>query len=930
MEIGILHLTDLHFNSKNNIITDRIENIHSAIKLDFRKVSKIYIVISGDIVNKGSQNGYEAAKRDIKEIQYKMHQVLSGSMPKLIIVPGNHDCNFDYDNQLRKNTIGSIGYETIGENDNSVFDLCTTVQKDFWGFYNNFNKTPENKLFYQIVDNIGTHKICFNCINTSWMSKQNDDNNLFFPVKRFDNPKNIEKGVLNISVFHHPVSWFTPNGEQNNRKEFQRFIEENSSLILYGHEHVEGHRKETEFLIEKETLYFSGKVLQNHSNSKDSGFQTIKINVENKTGEINNYLWDSDLFRLDFSKTFKLNGEIYGHKRFKHNLEYIKRINDVRIPLSLDNNSSIKLSDFYVFPDLESTEIKKNSIDGFYDSEKLIKENNFFTCIIEGENQAGKTSLISMLYYQFVDMDQYPLFIDSKTINNPNIDKALKTAFSQQYNGTELDFERYTQYDNSKKIILIDNLQDLKFNIKTINSIISDLEARFSKVIIVTSTLYGLLSQIESEFDKLKIFAIKPLGYKKRNQLIENYHRLELSRITGTDEQLLALTKSSFNQVETVLGDELMPSYPVFVLSILQSFVYARPANHDETSYSYCYQALIHVALEKKANVENNNIDSFFNFLSEFSFYLYVNDKTSFNIPELELFYHSYKEKFVFEPTFSILQKTLLQSRLIIKDENNFEFSYKYIFYFLVARKIAEIINKEEGKSIIKSLCKNLHIEKNANILIFVSHHTKDDFLIAEATFTAMLPFENIEPITLEKRGHYFDMIKDIVRVISSDILEETSNPVESRNEIMESRDKQKRDAFENKFNKAEECDDITEFMLPFYQAFRAIEIVGQIIKNRKGSIPIEQLVDMIVELYYTAFRTISFFGKSLLEIKDSFIETLLNKIDQDDTTASIKEKTSIFFQFISLQMCLGVFGKVIYSVGQKDLRELYVEAAKK
>ena len=72
----------------------------------------------------------------------------------------------------------------------------------------------------------------------------------------------------------------------------------------------------------------------------------------------------------------------------------------------------------------------------------------------------------------------------------------------------------------------------------------------------------------------------------------------------------------------------------------------------------------------------------------------------------------------------------------------------------------------------------------------------------------------------------------------------------------------------------------------------------------------------MIVELYNTAFRTISFL-KTLSETKEGLIESLSKRIDDTDTVNKLKIKLMIFStRFITI--CLGVFGKVIHSVGQK------------
>jgi len=385
-------------------------------------------------------------------------------------------------------------------------------------------------------------------------------------------------------------------------------------------------------------------------------------------------------------------------------------------------------------------------------------------------------------------------------------------------------------------------------------------------------------------------------------------------------------------QVESVLGDKLMPSYPIFVLSILQTIIYVKPINLEQTSYGYCYQSLIHIALVKNANIENENIDTYFNFLSEFAFFLYKNDYVFFDENILNKFFSQYHNQYHISFSFDKLKDTLLKSMIIINQEDQFKFSYKYIYYFLVARKLAEIINKEEGKAEIKNLCANLHKERNANILIFVAHHTKDDYLIEEATFTTMIPFEDVVPITLEpKKDYFYKLIENIVKEISSDIIESNNNPIESRNKILDSQDMLERNSEKHKedIEKIEQDEDFMSFMMPFYQSFRALQIVGQIVRNRKGSIQTDQLITMIEALYNTAFRTISFWGETLIKTKLNLINSLSSRVNEGDSNKAIEQKINDFFQIAALEICLGVFSQLVHSVGHKDLKDLFDEVAK-
>jgi len=79
-------------------------------------------------------------------------------------------------------------------------------------------------------------------------------------------------------------------------------------------------------------------------------------------------------------------------------------------------------------------------------------------------------------------------------------------------------------------------------------------------------------------------------------------------------------------------------------------------------------------------------------------------------------------------------------------------------------------------------------------------------------------------------------MVKDVVKELSEDIMEATSEPRKARDEITKLMDEEimSQTASENVLTEEE----FHEGPKPFIQVNNAIEIVGQIIKNRKGSIP--------------------------------------------------------------------------------------------
>lgn len=111
-------------------------------------------------------------------------------------------------------------------------------------------------------------------------------------------------------------------------------------------------------------------------------------------------------------------------------------------------------------------------------------------------------------------------------------------------------------------------------------------------------------------------------------------------------------------------------------------------------------------------------------------------------------------------------------------------------------------------------------------------------------------------------------------------------------------------------------------------KALRSIEVVGQIVKNRQGSLPKPNIRTMVMELYEAAFRTISYFGTIIESERSHVIEDVISNKKEGISNNEIIKKIDSFFELSSLNFCLFVFSKVINSVGSKELRATFSEIA--
>ena len=306
-------------------------------------------------------------------------------------------------------------------------------------------------------------------------------------------------------------------------------------------------------------------------------------------------------------------------------------------------------------------------------------------------------------------------------------------------------------------------------------------------------------------------------------------------------QALIEKTRASFDKVRSILGDKILPSYPVFILSIMQSLENSS-LDLKETSYGYCYQSLIHFALVNKAGVGNDDLGSYINLLKELSFFLFKQETELINEGMFLNFYKEYSERFIIS-RYDVVKKVLLDSRLIKYEDNHYKFIYEYILYFLIAKHISEVINTYDGKNILKYLFDGMHSDKNAKILVFITHHSKDISFIHDSLLSAMLPFEDVSPITLDKNSEHSQYVLDIGEEISHNIIEQNRVPEEEREKFLIAHDNANKHT--DKSNADTIPNEVNEAVAPFLQAFRSIDIVGQIVKNRRGSLEKSDLVDL-------------------------------------------------------------------------------------
>jgi len=407
---------------------------------------------------------------------------------------------------------------------------------------------------------------------------------------------------------------------------------------------------------------------------------------------------------------------------FRSNTEFFQNLDEMPTPIYNHEKEKLKLSEIYIYPDLESMNdrINKTDIDGKYlSAEQLIGDADHTLFILEGGNQCGKTSLCHMYYMSLANAHKYPLMLSGKDINNDNLKRILRNAYDRQYMSEFADYDKYEQYDKSAKVLLLDNFDKCKLPRDAKEKMIKDLLLQFSRVIVtVREDKFIVESQKYFDKDATVLYHIKSFGYEKRAKLIEKfYERYDNQNISP--QEMHDKTNEALRMVQQFLGKEYIPPYPIYILSLLLSNTKMVGQNYSQTAYGHCYDAIITCAL--LTQVKDEDVSQYRNFLKHFAFYKFVKKMESLSEEELREFYEGYKDKYIIT-NYETCKRVLLNAGLLVcEDDCYYKFGYKYVYYFTVAEYISGIINSLDGKHIIQALCNEIESEEVANILIFLT-----------------------------------------------------------------------------------------------------------------------------------------------------------------------------------------------------------------
>jgi predicted MPP superfamily phosphohydrolase len=917
----IVHLSDIHFREPmgQNHILSRAAKIAAAATSTIPSVGSCFVVVSGDIAFSGKTTEYEIAARFLGELRDHIQRRLSDCVCRFVLVPGNHDCDFSETGSLRDIVVSKTEPEQLDE---SLYPIGTAVQRNYETFVAQLRteldadiaEPPGSSGVYRAETyDLSERSIRFRLINSAWMSSKKEvQGTLLYPVNLLRSDEDVGQSAdLVVTVLHHPYNWFEAKTGRSLRDE----IEASSDIVLTGHEHEGDHYRKSDY-AEQTVEYLEGAILQDPNHPERSSFNTVGIDLEQRKQRVQVWSWNRKDERYDSKEDtdwIELQRNLYRLREEYRLTDYFDRwLKDPGVRFTHPEVEEISLEDLFVYPDLRQSNLPGDDepSSAFVRGEVPVFILQHQHILVVGPERCGKTSLAKTIFQDFRGRDLVPVLISGEELRSYSESSVMSTVqrkFEEQYASPGL--EAFRQLESEEKVIIVDDIDRAPVNLRGRDKIIDTLKGICGVVVLLGDERLRLDDMITPEAEKLAMWSftqceILPFGHLRRADLIEKWYFLG-RRYTHESSELSRLAIQAERVVSLLLGQDFIPSHPIFILMILQQMEAGVPLNTAGTSgsYGYLYEALLTEALAHASGLEPD-LDTQYAYLSGFAYALFSQQTDSLSTDEASDWHQRHCERHSLRLDFSRFLSAFCEAGVLCETEGRISFRYPYIYYYFVARYFRDRIQDDSIRDHIGELSMRLHHRKSANILLFLSYLSRDPYILSAVLRASRRLFSGYPDCDLDEDAKLFvDLASDIPELVL-----DASRPEDRRRKLLAERDDLERtqpgqESSESLGDSAVDLDeDLTE-VGQINTAFKTIQILGQILRNFAGSLEREQKLELARECYSLGLRMLKFVFGTLESGKEDIVMHLARFLKERYPTWPVERLADRVSRFLFNQM---------------------------
>lgn len=873
----LIQLSDIHFLEPSDAVLRRTAEIAAAVQPLLPLATRVILIVTGDIAQSGKMAEYELAKKFIGAIATDI-ETRHGQGPEIITVPGNHDADFDSPRaRVRTRILQTLKAEPASSIELGDVDECVSI----FGAYDAFAKDIEtssavmhSSIWRTVTIGVGHYSLQVHCVNNAWScEKRTEPGSLGFPTK-IHHECSDATGALRILLMHHPAHWIS----SRQYREFRRFTRECAEICFTGHEHESnaGSNRDSETGL---TLYIEGAVLQERGDPTSSGFNASLIDFRANNIETTEFRWHGTLYQSigePFVQALPNRANVVNLKP-----EWLNFITDLGSNVLHPAREQLDLTDLYVYPELEQeSEGDENPV--IASSKDLAQElaSGTASTLIKGDQSSGKTALLKRLYADALERELYPIYINGarlKTSAERDIQRMIERCASEQY--AEDSLAKVLQARPEKRILLLDNLDRCEFPERYMSSVLGHLEKQFLKIIASVDSAFDLKEALlTADLSSLRSFVqlrLLEFGFRSRFELVSKWFELDSSRQRPEQEAELA-----DKIISRVVGRGLVPSFPIYVLILLQSIEVGRAGELENSALGHYYEYMILQALEPR--VRQDHVHEVLNYCSQFAWFLHSIKKERVSDRELRGFHDAFEKKFDLEIKFEDRKHMLLETNLFLELGDEVGFRYPYSYFFFLGRYLAKNLQSEETLGFIRRCCENLHVRENGNAMLFLAHHSSDPFVFDALREAVDSRFAEIAPLQFQQDTDALDKLVDKAPVLIFN--EAKRNDGREKAQVEDQRIERTFDDAANGELDAEvvssEKQEALKLLAEVNGLIKGIELLGMALKANFGLIDTDAKQRLIDSLFKGGLRGLRVFVEAFSEVPDHIIAELGAALD--------------------------------------------------
>ncbi len=615
-------------------------------------------------------------------------------------------------------------------------------------------------------------------------------------------------------------------------------------------------------------------------------------------------------------------------------------LNDLEANFAHSKVDNLHLDDVYIAPDLKdlnngkkTNTLKVDNLDTLTDA--IDVEGTKFAFL--GNDSSGKSANCKYLFQKYFELGLYPVLISGSDIGSnirpETLQNLIEQKISVQY---EIPF-KHSEIDDTRVIVIIDDFHKAtKGKNRYWPALMKNLEELYQHIIVTGSSLMPIENLNKQDaFKNFKLYSILEFGPKFRYDLVNKWNILGIETRFLDHNELLRKNDAYISHIKAIIGKNYIPSYPFYLLSILQALESGNVQNPNYSIHGFYYEVLINDCFNKAVK-DKKEISLYYNYLTQFCFFLFEQGVKDVSLEEFDAFHKmyckkhdlSYRKETILE-TFDSAKLLYINNRVYIKE--------KYVYYFFIAKYIAnEIANKEEIKELVTKMCYRVFRDEYASIIMFVTHLSKDNFIISELIKIANSLFPEAKVAQLQDD---ISEINALVESIPEQVLE-IVNVDDQRNEELqeeEELEKLEKELEEEKTNYDNFSldDDISsiDFFASITRALKTIDILGQVAKKHWGELDGEQKLNLVTTTYNVGLKTLDFYLQLLQRNSKEIVEHISQLIrekhfkDKHSLEKGIEEASRNFVFRLCFITSFGITKRVSNAIGYDKLKNTFEKA---